>query len=86
MFVGQVVERHPDVTEFRVGDLVFGHGGFRSTHVVPALDCQKMAAGMSWKTAIVTPVVRFDELLEEYPNIARDPDNYIKLGVEHASE
>ena len=32
---------------------------------------------------IVSPVVRFDELLDEYPNIARDPNNYIKLGAEH---
>ena len=59
MFVGQVVERHPDVTEFRVGDMVFGHGGFRSTHVVPALDCQKMAAGMSWKTALCIDPAEF---------------------------
>ena len=32
---------------------------------------------------IVSPVVGFDELLDEYPNIERDPNMYVKLGVEH---
>jgi threonine dehydrogenase-like Zn-dependent dehydrogenase len=31
--------------------------------------------------AIVTPVVAFDDLAEEYPQIAGHPDHYIKLGA-----
>jgi len=32
---------------------------------------------------IVTPVVKFDDVLAEYPRIAAEPDTYIKLGVEY---
>ena len=59
MFVGPVVEKYPDVTELQVDDVVFGHGGFRSTHVVPATNCWKLPAGMSWKSAMCMDPAEF---------------------------
>ena len=52
MFVGRIIEKHPDVTELQTDDVVFGHGGFRSTHVIAASNCRKLPAGMSWKSAM----------------------------------
>jgi threonine dehydrogenase-like Zn-dependent dehydrogenase len=32
---------------------------------------------------VVTPVVKFDDLAEEYPKIAAEPDTYVKIGCEY---
>ncbi len=40
-----------------------------------------LQAGRLSGQAIVQPVVRFQDLLSEYPKIASQPDDYVKLGV-----
>ena len=59
MFVGLIVEKHTDITELQVDDVVFGHGGFRNTHVVPASDCRKLPSGIPWKTAMCLDPAEF---------------------------
>ena len=42
----------------------------------------RLLAGDKLNTeAIVRPIVKFDELLVEYPKIANNPDENVKLGV-----
>ena len=59
MFVGPVVEVHPDVNEFGLGDMVFGHGGFSTTHTVFASRCRKLTEGLSWESAVCLDPAEF---------------------------
>ena len=44
-----------------------------------------LASGAVESVPIVQPIVAFDDLLEEYPKIAAQPDTNIKLGVRFSS-
>ena len=59
MFVGHVSEKHSDVAQFKLGDVVFGHGGFSSTHTVTAASCRELPDGMSWQSAVCIDPAEF---------------------------
>lgn len=48
-----------------------------------AVCTQLLAGGFITGLPIVTPVVPFDDLLDEYPKIPTSPDTHIKLGAVH---
>ena len=51
MSVGTVIEVGPEVTQLKVGDRVFAHGGFREKHVWPET-VRRLPEGVSWKAAV----------------------------------
>jgi len=61
-WVGVIVERGSQVTDYDIGDWVCSYGGIRETHIVPAVDnyrLRKMPKGMSWKNAVCYDPAQF---------------------------
>jgi threonine dehydrogenase-like Zn-dependent dehydrogenase len=59
MFVGEVIELGPDVSESESGDIVFSHGPFRETQTQAEDRCRKLPEGMSWKSAVCIDPAEF---------------------------
>jgi threonine dehydrogenase-like Zn-dependent dehydrogenase len=50
MFVGEIVEAGDQVSEFSVGDIVYGRGAVRQTHDVSADHVTLLPDGVDWQT------------------------------------
>jgi threonine dehydrogenase-like Zn-dependent dehydrogenase len=59
MFVGEVIELGPEVSETQVGDNVVSHGPFRETQTKEEDRCRKLPEGMSWKSAVCIDPAEF---------------------------
>lgn len=61
-WVGRIVETGKDVTTYKIGDRVCGYGGIRDTHIVKAVNTNKllsMPEGMSWQNAVCYDPAQF---------------------------
>lgn len=62
MFVGTIVEKGENVTEYEIGDRVCSYGPIRETQIVNAVDnykLRKMPEGSSWKNAVCYDPAQF---------------------------
>ena len=62
MFVGKVIEKGKNVTEFELGDTVCSYGPIRETQIVNAVDnykLRKLPEGVSWKNAVCYDPAQF---------------------------
>ena len=61
-WVGRIIEKGQDVTEFAVGDRVCSYGGIRETHFVKAVNnyrLRKVPEKVSWKNAVCYDPAQF---------------------------
>lgn len=59
MFVGEITATGQAVSEYRIGDLVFGHGGFRESHTIRAAACHRLPDGVPWQSAVCIDPAEF---------------------------
>lgn len=61
-WVGKIIEKGSEVTDFEVGDTVCSYGGIRETHIIKAVNnfrLRKMPVGVSWKNAVCYDPAQF---------------------------
>ena len=83
MFVGTIVEKGADVTEFEAGDRVCSYGPIRETQIVKAVDnykLRKMPAGASAKNAVCYDPAQFALAAIRDANV-RTGDNVAVIGL-----
>lgn len=62
MFVGHIIEKGSEVTEYEIGDRVCSYGPIRETQIVKAVDnykLRKMSEESSWKNAVCYDPAQF---------------------------
>lgn len=59
MWVGHIIEKGMDVTEFEIGDKIAGYGPLKSTHTLKAKEALRMTERMTWKEAMCYDPAQF---------------------------
>lgn len=61
-WVGRIVEKGSDVTDYEIGDRVCSYGGIRETHIINAVNnyrLRKLPDNVSWKNAVCYDPAQF---------------------------
>lgn len=61
-WVGEVIEKGSEVTDFELGDYICSYGGIRETHIIKAVDnyrCRKLDDLSLWKNAVCYDPAQF---------------------------
>ena len=83
MFVGTILEKGADVTEYEIGDRVCSYGPIRETEIVKAVNnykLRKMPAGASAKNAVCYDPAQFALAAIRDANV-RTGDNVVVIGL-----